>query len=620
MSSEAVHPEETQKPKRIPWEFLFQHSEPLCCISLFLMVCLWFGFWAHIGVDAHHDGVLLKPALDVAAGKMLFRDTFTQYGALTTLLQAWACMIFGPKLMVIRWLTVLFYAGSTVLVWRISRPLLQGWFRLIPVVLIFTQAPFYFWTFHSWSSVYALFFALLTCRLLQIGLNKKIGGGFWLLTGAVSILGFWCRQPLGLVFPAAVCVVFLAHWRFHENWLETLKKLMWFFVGAILISALFLFWIVRNHALIPFFHQSLEFAMNFVSQRSGSGGTSSGLAFYAYYKVLRSIFKVIFLRNVFYGAISFLTAGWFFFLVGKFMRHKNFNLISWQLLPVVLISGISLHQYYPVPCIRHYYWAAFPAFLLCGWSVQYWLCAASETCGFRVKRALGVALLCLFAGWTCWNYATNDRRFSTMKSTYEISELSVYGRPGLLQGVWMVPWEVKFWDDFYAGVERIPEPQRNAPVVNATFNAFYQLLFPNQTNWHPMYVNWGNSVDPMYSDKMFLAIFEGKYNTIELFPMLKKGKDGTYVEISEEETIQGGEQQRRQIMFQIAKLLNPEKEIVEFPEYKCYGLAACHTVDKGKYAVLILSPTGKMIQYSAKEEMIEDEKTAKNLKGELFLE
>jgi hypothetical protein len=33
--------------------------------------------FARLGADAHHDGIMLNTALDLASGQALFRDTFT---------------------------------------------------------------------------------------------------------------------------------------------------------------------------------------------------------------------------------------------------------------------------------------------------------------------------------------------------------------------------------------------------------------------------------------------------------------------------------------------------------------------------------------------------------------
>ena len=54
-----------------------------------------FASFAPLGVDAHHDGLMLKTAMDVQAGQRLFRDTFTQYGPLTTWIHAGALALWG---------------------------------------------------------------------------------------------------------------------------------------------------------------------------------------------------------------------------------------------------------------------------------------------------------------------------------------------------------------------------------------------------------------------------------------------------------------------------------------------------------------------------------------------
>ena len=65
--------------------------------AIFLFTVLWFGIFAFLRIDLHHDAVMLKPALDVAGGKLLFRDTFCQYGALAVFLQAAAVRLFGGR-------------------------------------------------------------------------------------------------------------------------------------------------------------------------------------------------------------------------------------------------------------------------------------------------------------------------------------------------------------------------------------------------------------------------------------------------------------------------------------------------------------------------------------------
>jgi len=80
-----------------------------CPLALFALTLTIASIFSVLGVDPHHQGIMFKPAFDVAHGQMLFRDTFTQYGALTTLLHAWALRIFGDYLVVIQIETALFY-------------------------------------------------------------------------------------------------------------------------------------------------------------------------------------------------------------------------------------------------------------------------------------------------------------------------------------------------------------------------------------------------------------------------------------------------------------------------------------------------------------------------------
>ncbi len=65
---------------------------------VFLGILIVAAHFARLDPDWHHDGILFKPAVDVAAGLSLFKETFTQYGALTTYLQAGAIAIFGKYL------------------------------------------------------------------------------------------------------------------------------------------------------------------------------------------------------------------------------------------------------------------------------------------------------------------------------------------------------------------------------------------------------------------------------------------------------------------------------------------------------------------------------------------
>src|SRR3954468_13220014 len=89
--------------------------------GLALLLWCWLIPFARIGVDPHHDGIMLKPALDVLAGQTLFRDTFMQYGALTCYLQVVALWI-QPTLLCLKLMTAAAYVATLLVLyatWRL---------------------------------------------------------------------------------------------------------------------------------------------------------------------------------------------------------------------------------------------------------------------------------------------------------------------------------------------------------------------------------------------------------------------------------------------------------------------------------------------------------------------
>lgn len=134
----------------------------LLCAFTFLISA----YFATIGVDAHHDGIMFKPALDVAHGKQLFRETFTQYGALTTLLQAASIKIFGEYLIVIRLLTAFFYGLIAAVLYFVWRSFLAEKLALLGAFLFPFLASYHVVAFLPWASVQALFFQSLAFLVL----------------------------------------------------------------------------------------------------------------------------------------------------------------------------------------------------------------------------------------------------------------------------------------------------------------------------------------------------------------------------------------------------------------------------------------------------------------------
>src|SRR5262245_8915612 len=153
---------------------------------------------------------MLKPALDVLAGQLIFRDTFSQSGLGLHYMQAATLWVLGPTLRVMRLSALAIYAVTAGL-------LVSAWRLLVPRELVFLALGlwlalpgFYqqWFSMQAWSSVYALLFQALALRSLLralLGWKPSLNGA---LSGLACGLAFSCRQPVGAVTSAAVITAY----------------------------------------------------------------------------------------------------------------------------------------------------------------------------------------------------------------------------------------------------------------------------------------------------------------------------------------------------------------------------------------------------------------------------
>ena len=71
-------------------------------LVVFATVALMFLPFVRLGVDPHHDGIMLRPALVLARGGVIHRDAFSQYGPMAAWVQGIGVLVFGPTLFAIR--------------------------------------------------------------------------------------------------------------------------------------------------------------------------------------------------------------------------------------------------------------------------------------------------------------------------------------------------------------------------------------------------------------------------------------------------------------------------------------------------------------------------------------
>ena len=165
-----------------------------------LLTCCLLSLHGFQGVDDHHDGLMLVPAIEVASGQVLYRDVFYQYGPLSAWIQAGSVKVFGPRLTSIRWVTIAAYAAcAAVLVLCLSRLVALRWCAVALVWWLLTSPAFRTAEMHSWSSVYAMVFQFGAWLAALEWLARGKPRPLLVVAGALSSLAFWCRQPVGLL-------------------------------------------------------------------------------------------------------------------------------------------------------------------------------------------------------------------------------------------------------------------------------------------------------------------------------------------------------------------------------------------------------------------------------------
>ncbi len=450
-------------------------------IFLFFKTLVWFGFWASTRADFHHDGVMLKPALDVAEGQMPYRDTFSQYGVLTVLLQSAAVYLFSGKVIVLRWLTVVFYSGISVLLFLISRKILRPAFIWIPLLLFYTQPPFYIDVFYPWCSVYSLFSLLLICYCLMRVIEQSASNCtyIWFLIGFCSMIPFGFRQPYGLVVPAVGLITLILHWKYQESLFSTVKRALFFSVGSIVFATLLTAWLYVNGALNDYFLQQFVLASRFAEMMKTVPGTPNLLH--------DGIF-----RDPFWGVLFCLVIIWCLFVCYKLITKNDSHSLNWTVLPVSILAVISLNEYYPLGDGNHCYWGGTPGFIVFAlvmqmlWDIKRW------NLFFRFAAILLLCLPLCRCGLRAMGYGFH------FSNKLEVGQVQRVVGTGPFAGMYEHSNKIQFIQKMTEMINSIPDDYKSRQVINMTREVSFLLLFENHSNWHPMYYPWNNGPYPNY--------------------------------------------------------------------------------------------------------------------------
>jgi hypothetical protein len=216
---------------------------------------------ARVRVDFRHDGLVLKPAIDVFDGRSLYRDTFSHYGPLTTYLHTGFMEVFGRRLLALRVGTVLAYgvtAAILVATWRrfLPAPLVMFGFALWIGVVQYVS-PEYHLPIVPWSSIYALTFQVLALYALIRATVSERPAAYAVLAGLATALTFWCRVQVGVVLLMAMAVCLTLH-LFRAFSPEHKRSVVgWFLMGTCATHLAFVIGLSFTGSLSGWFEQNI---------------------------------------------------------------------------------------------------------------------------------------------------------------------------------------------------------------------------------------------------------------------------------------------------------------------------------------------------------------------------
>ena len=426
------------------------------------------------------------PALRVAEGGMVFRDVFCQYGFLSPVLQGLALRLGGGELLMMKYFSVLFYAGSAVMLDIVWQDILSARWRNLMLLMMFSLMPDLLVTFHPWSSIFALFFSLLALwsEIRYLKCNKW----YWLSgAGAAAGLTFLARHPVGVVTLIAVLGTVFVKSGTQKSRLAAVKK---FFTDSAVTLGGFLL-VIGSVGIVlaacgawdDFIFQCVSYVFDFVGTR-GSGGKEGQWRYFAA-SLCPFVTDNGFFDSVF-AVMPILVLPWLYKCARSAM-HKDESAAERDL--ILLCCGIfalgAWHQYYPVPCVRHIFWGGVPF-------IGFYILTLEQLFKNRGKNKLwcrigaGVLLL-LWAGCALPRLRNGYVRF------FESGRRVTLDIPGV-RGIKFSRAEASIISTFRRCVEQLPDGIKSRGVLNYTEDGMWSILLPDAGFKHKQFLVMKNGL------------------------------------------------------------------------------------------------------------------------------
>lgn len=444
---------------------------------VFMTTVIVVGFFSLLEVDPHHDGIMLKPTVDVLNGKVLFRDSFSQYGPLTILVQALPMKMFGGGLIVIRLLTAFFYGLIAVTQWLIYSRFLPSWANILSWALWLALG--YFFIDHETlvlipsATVFPVFSVLLSVYLLIRHLESR-RVRYVVMCGVATACTFWFKINFGIIHFGSIALS-VALLEFLGRGRNRLRVLCGFVAGCSLVHLCLVIWLLHHQAFQDFWIQSVEFGYLFATQNQFS--TNEPL----WIQVIGCLLQI----NSKHG---FTSALWTFLpitsivvcgrVIYAFVKQRSIESSEAVVLSASLISAGLWFTYFPVSSVYHMWLGS----ALSVGIFVYLLWGITQSASTRGRLALRVVCLVLVFYPDLSMRSTGCIRKLAALSTYEKIET-----PSFLRGIYLPRREAQVYAQIESMLNRYPEYD----LINLTRDGLYSLYRENKHDLHKMYLNWG---------------------------------------------------------------------------------------------------------------------------------
>lgn len=227
--------------------------------------------FARLGVDPHHDGVMLHPALMVERGFVVHRDVFSQNGPLTSIVQAGFIFLLGPSLLSIRVGSCILLACTGAVLFSLNRRFFGTGVATVAMILSLCLTYFFSPTspMHPWPSDLMVFLVSLCGWLLSRGLESAEPRKSFFLLFLAGFVGSWVpfvRQSVGVVL---LLLAMAAAVVLHKRWLLPV------FVGIGSGIAVAMVYLISTSSVSEFWQQSVTGPWSWAIGERGEGGWSS---------------------------------------------------------------------------------------------------------------------------------------------------------------------------------------------------------------------------------------------------------------------------------------------------------------------------------------------------------